>query len=197
MSVCVYILYVLCIPMCVWMCTQAAQCSSYLTTRRINKEGALVFCRPVVRFNVLCRVLFLKSIRAAVQIFLAVECTSGSVPWFDGVSFVRTICTLLSTVRVCVCVCVCVFVSAAPIFVWHAYRRGHTTDTNSRVWYFQFTRLNVSLTELAPSDAERSSALCKVPDTHISPSLPFSLFLSHPTAPPSNPVLILRDISEV
>ena len=110
MSVCVYILYVLCIPMCVWMCTQAAQCSSYLTTRRINKEGALVFCRPVVRFNVLCRVLFLKSIWAAVQIFLAVECTSGSVPWFDGVSFVRTICTLLSTVRVCVCVCVYLWV---------------------------------------------------------------------------------------
>ena len=125
MSVCVYILYVLCIPMCVWMCTQAAQCSSYLTTRRINKEGALVFCWPVVRFNVLCRVLFLKSIRAAVQIFLAVECTSGSVPWFDGVSFVRTICTLLSTVRVCVCLCVCICECCTHLCVTCIQTRTH------------------------------------------------------------------------
>lgn len=58
-------------------------------------------------------------------------------------------------------------------FAWHAYRHSHTTDTSSRVWYLKFTRLNVSLTELALGDAERG--LC-TPNAHIPPfTLPPSL----------------------
>lgn len=72
--------------------------------------------------------------------------------------------------------------------MWHAYRRRHTTETTSCVWYFQFTRLNVSLTELALSDAQRGSALCKVPTTRVSlsltralPSFSHQLLPEHPT----------------